>query len=44
VQNLLFNIFFVLAGFLFIVALIVAFVAAIRLLISDNGEELWGFF
>ncbi len=38
-QSLLFNIFFVLAGFLFIVALIVAFMAAIRLFISDNGEE-----
>lgn len=38
-QNLLFNIFFVLAGFLFVVALIVAFIAAIRLFISDNGEE-----
>jgi len=39
VQNLLFNVFFVLAGFLFIIALIVAFIAAIRLLISDNSEE-----
>ncbi|MEI6711354.1 MAG: hypothetical protein WCK88_03965 [bacterium] len=38
-QNLLFNIFFILAGFLFVVALIVAFFAAIRLFISDNGEE-----
>lgn len=39
VQNLLFNIFFVLAGFLFVVALIVAFIAAIRLFVSDNSEE-----
>ena len=38
-RNLLFNIFFVLAGFLFVVALIVAFFAAMRLFISDNNEE-----
>ncbi len=38
-RNLLFNIFFVLAGFLFVIALIVAFIAAIRLFISDNSEE-----
>lgn len=38
-QNLLFNIFFVLAGFLFVVALIVAFMAAIRLFMSNNSEE-----
>lgn len=39
VQNLLFNIFFVLAWFLFTVALIVAFIAAIKLFISDNSGE-----
>jgi len=39
VQSLLFNVFFVLAGFLFIVALIVAFIAAIRLFVSNNNEE-----
>ncbi len=39
VQNLLFNIFFVLAGFLFVIAVIVAFFAAIQLFVSSNGEE-----
>ena len=38
-QNLLFNIFFVLAGFLFVIAVIVAFFAAIQLFVSSNGEE-----
>ncbi len=38
-QNILFNIFYLLAGFLFIVALIVAFFAAIRLFSSSNSEE-----
>ncbi len=38
-ENILINIFFVLAGFLFIVALIVAFFAAIRLFISSNSSE-----
>lgn len=39
VQNILVNLFFVLAGILFIVAVIVAFIAAIRLLVSDNSGE-----
>lgn len=38
-QNILINLFFVLAGILFIVALIVAFFAAIRLFVSDNSWE-----
>lgn len=38
-QNILFNVFFLLAGFLFVVALMVAFFAAIRLFISNNSEE-----
>jgi len=38
-QNILINLFFILAGILFVVAVIVAFIAAIRLLISDNSSE-----
>lgn len=39
IQNILFNIFLVLAGFLFSIALIVAFFSAIRLFVSSNNEE-----
>lgn len=38
-QNILVNLFFVLAGILFVLAIIVAFFAAIRLFISDNSGE-----
>ncbi|MFA6079872.1 MAG: hypothetical protein WC753_00095 [Candidatus Gracilibacteria bacterium] len=38
-QNILVNLFFILAGILFIVAVIVAFFAAIRLFVSDNSGE-----
>jgi len=38
-KNILINLFFVLAGMLFVVAVIVAFFAAIRLFISDNSGE-----
>lgn len=38
-ENILINVFFVLASFLFVVALIVAFFAAIRLFISGNSSE-----